>query len=328
MKKLLLTFVFAIVATLPAMAQQISVVSTTGATTLYRTLQEAIEGADPGSVIYLPGGGFSIADSIKINKKLTIIGIGHYVKSGNVDGVTTISGNLYFHGGSSGSAVFGCYITGTIWIGNDNSSVNDILIKHCNVDYVKVLKNKSLGTVVNQNYIRQAVNSSTTTTSQYASVEITNNIIKYIYDIDGGEISNNIITCQRSSSSSVYPLEKIKNSIITNNIILNSYSSGNSSISGNVLFRNESSDHDSINLTGIDPNNVFKNYNNGAVSPASDFHFKEAYSQYESQVGVYADGVDFDKQLAPVPYIVAKHVDEQTDASGKLNIKIRVKAGQ
>ena len=54
MKKLFLTFVFAIVATLTAMAQQISVVSTTGATSLYRTLQDAIEGADPGSVIYLP----------------------------------------------------------------------------------------------------------------------------------------------------------------------------------------------------------------------------------------------------------------------------------
>ena len=335
MKKVILSLFLAIMATIGLYAQQISVVSSGGSTSLYRTLQEAIEGADPGSVIYLPGGGFPIADSVKINKKLTIIGIGHYVKSGNVDGVTTISGNLYFHGGSSGSAVFGCYITGTIWIGNDNSSVNDILIKHCNVDYVKVHNNKSLGTVVNQNYIRSAVNSSTGTASEYASVEITNNIIKLIYDIDGGEISNNIITCQRSSSTNVYPLEKIKNSIITNNIILNSYSSGtsfvscsSSSISGNMLFRNESSDNDSINLTGIDPNNVFKNYNKGVVNPASDFHFKDAYKQYESQVGVYADGVDFDKQLAPVPYIVAKHVDEQTDASGKLNIKIRVKAGQ
>ena len=73
---------------------------------------------------------------------------------------------------------------------------------------------------------------------------------------------------------------------------------------------------------------VFENYNGGAISPVSDFHFKGDYKQYESQVGVYAGGVDFDKQLAPVPYIVAKHVDEQTDASGKLNVKIRVKAGQ
>ena len=81
-------------------------------------------------------------------------------------------------------------------------------------------------------------------------------------------------------------------------------------------------------MTGIDPNEVFVNYNNGTISPASNFHFTEDYKQYENQVGIYAGGVDFDKQLAPVPYIIAKDVKEQTDAQGKLNVKIRVKAGQ
>ena len=73
---------------------------------------------------------------------------------------------------------------------------------------------------------------------------------------------------------------------------------------------------------------VFVNYNGGAVSPVSDFHFKEAYKQYESQVGIYAGTGFNDQQLAPVPYIIAKDVDEQTDAQGKLNVRIRVKAGQ
>jgi len=152
MKKLFLTFLFAIVATLTAMAQQISVVSTTGATTLYRTLPEAIKGADPGSVIYLPGGGFSIADSVKITKKLTIIGIGHYVKSGNVDGVTTISGNLFFNAGSSGSAVMGCYITGEIVIG-EGGIVNDLLIKYCNFTNANVKNSLCQRISIIQNYI-------------------------------------------------------------------------------------------------------------------------------------------------------------------------------
>ena len=73
-------------------------------------------------------------------------------------------------------------------------------------------------------------------------------------------------------------------------------------------------------------NDVFVNYNNGAVSTSSNFHFKEAYKQYENQVGIYA-GTGFDDEaLPPVPYIVAKHIDDHTDAAGKLNIKIRVKA--
>ena len=76
-------------------------------------------------------------------------------------------------------------------------------------------------------------------------------------------------------------------------------------------------------------NDVYVNYNNGAISPKSDFHFKDDYKQYENKVGIYAGDTPFnDNQIAPVPHIVAKHVDEHTDTTGKLNIKIRVKAGQ
>ena len=95
MKKLIFSMIVALMATVAARAQQIAVVSD-GTTTLYHTLQEAIEGAPAGSVIYLPGGGFSISKTVKISKKLTIIGIGYYAKSGNVDGITTISGDLRF----------------------------------------------------------------------------------------------------------------------------------------------------------------------------------------------------------------------------------------
>ncbi len=82
----------------------------------------------------------------------------------------------------------------------------------------------------------------------------------------------------------------------------------------------------SINFEASSWNDVFVNFNGGNADPSSDFHFKEAYNQYENQVGIYAGDGFSNNQLA-VPYIVAKRVDEQTDASGKLNVKIRVKAG-
>ena len=71
---------------------------------------------------------------------------------------------------------------------------------------------------------------------------------------------------------------------------------------------------------------IFVNPSPG-ISSQSDFHFKDEYKQYENQVGIYAGTGFNDKQLAPVPYIVAKQVDDQTDAQGKLNIRVRVKAG-
>ena len=73
---------------------------------------------------------------------------------------------------------------------------------------------------------------------------------------------------------------------------------------------------------------VYKNYNGGAINTASDFHFKDEYKEYENQVGIYAGTGFSDEQKAPTPYIIEKEIDEQTDAQGKLKIKISVKANQ
>lgn len=329
MKRLFLTFVFAIVATLAAMAQQISVVSSGGSTSLYRTLQEAIEGAEGGSVIYLPGGGFTISDDVKITKKLTIIGIGHYVKSGNADGITNIGGNLFFNQGSDGSAVMGCYITGNVYVGYDKTAVNDILIRYCNFNSVLVYSSICLETTVNQNYIRG--NSS----FNGSKANITNNVIHGFTGLQYGIVNNNIFIGGVGTTASGYPngnyvFLSSNNCTMNNNIfVVTAYEAyGNvSNITNNNLGKSNYGD-DFINIGNVDWNDVFINFNGGAISPSSDFHFKEAYSQYENQVGIYAGDGFNDNQLAPVPYIVAKRVDEQTDASGKLNVKIRIKAGQ
>ena len=61
MKKIfLLTALAVLLGMATATAQQIAVVSAGGETTICQTLQTAIEIASPGSVIYLPGGGFNL----------------------------------------------------------------------------------------------------------------------------------------------------------------------------------------------------------------------------------------------------------------------------
>ena len=328
MKKIILTLLLAIMATTGLYAQQISVVSSGGSTSLYRTLQEAIEGASPGSVIYLPGGGFTISDEVKITKKLTIIGIGHYSKSGNVDGITNIGGNLFFNQGSDGSAVMGCYITGNVYVGYDETAVNDILIRYCNLNSVQVKSSICLETTVNQSYVRgnSSFNSS--------KANITNNVIHGFTGLQYGIVNNNIFIGGVYTNASGYPTGyyvflSSNNCMMNNNIFVVTAYEQYGSVSNTAHNNFGKSDYGIgfINIGGVDWNNVFINYNGGAISPASDFHFKEAYSQYENQVGIYAGTGFNDQQIAPVPYIVAKRVDEQTDASGKLNVKIRVKAG-
>ena len=314
MKKLFFTFILAIMATGVLQAQQISVVSSGGATTLYQTLKDAIEEADDGSVIYLPGGGFPIADEVIITKKLTIVGIGHKIKTENVDGYTTISGNLFFNQGSDGSALMGVYLSGNVYIGND-AKVDDVLVRYCNVNDVNVYNN-CLGTTIDQNYIRGAAY------FNGCSGIFSHNITLFVRQLNDGFISNNIIT----SRSSYNALDACDRTSITNNIIIeNRIHSGSNCLASGNMCKGDWGD-DCINIGDTNWNDVFQKY--GSISPSSNFHFSENYSEYESKVGIYAGGSDFDKQLAPVPYIIGKRVDTETDSSGKLNIKIRVKAGQ
>lgn len=334
-KTFIMTAIAVLLAVASATAQQIAVVSEGGETSVYQTFQAAIEGADPGSVIYLPGGSFPISDDVKITQKITIIGIGHKIDGENVDGITTISGNIWFNEGSSCSAIIGCYITGNVIIGANDAEVNNIFIKCCNLNAVQIMNNHCNETIVNQNYIRS--------TSDFggSNGQISNNIISSLKNMQNGKISYNIfLNYYRVPSGYSYNeyCVSVSTSTIHNNVFIpgDHYSSswvhliisGNDNIIYSNLYKKEVSlEEEPLNVNNADWNDVFVNFNNGSISPNSNFHFKEDYIQYENQVGVYANGVDFDKQIAPVPYIVAKRIDQETDAAGRLKIQVRVKSG-
>ena len=326
-RRILLAILAAFMGIAVAMAQQIAVVSESGSSDLYQTLAEAIEGADPGSTIYLPGGRFAISDDIKITKKLTIIGIGHYLNDeGNEDGYTRIEGNLWFNENSSGSAVMGCYVTGDVNIGDGDATVNDVVIRYCNLNSVQVKNSICYGTIVNQNYLRGDSGFG------MSEVTLTNNIVQRIHDVDSGLIKYNVI-CHGGyvHYGTHYSLYSINNSVVDYNIIhLGTspsyiFSGSNCSTKSNLIV-GSSWGEDCISLLDVNMSDVFIKAD--GVSPSSNYHFQTAFKEYDNQVGLYA-GLGFnDKQLAPVPYIVDKQIASETDASGKLNIKIRVKASE
>ena len=312
MTKKLFSLCVAMLWTVTLMAQQIAVVSG-GNTSIYSTLQDAIEAAPAGSVIYLPGGGFPIADEVKITKKLNIIGIGYWIKGDNVDGYTSILGNLWFNEGSDGSSVMGVYMTGRIHIGNDGKKVDNVLVRYNWIDGVDVHNNACMGTVVNQNYLRG--------TSEFygASGEFTNNIANFVTDLDNGSIEYNIFYdrfthCNNTSINSnficsIWEINKFGGDCqVWNNI------------TGGVW------GDDCINYEGYTREELF--VNDSGIDPKSDFHFKGDWAQYNGHIGIYGGSGFSSSTLPPVPYIVAKQIPEQTDANGKLNIKIRVRAGE
>ena len=306
-QRIIATAITAVMGISMVMAQQIAEVYPNGTTKMYQTLQKAIEGAVNGSVIYLPGGGFQVPDSVKIKHKVSIVGIGHKANSENADGNTTISGNLFFDAGSSGSSVAGCFISGHVYIGNDGSSVNNVVVRYCNLNSMQVKNNTCTGTVVNQNYIRNGSN------FNGASAIYTNNVSAPVSNLNGAKVTNNVFTGGSGFSSCS----------ISRNIFL-----GGQGTDGNISSENINGGEAPVVIGELTWDDLFVNYNNGAITPASDFQMKEQYRLLYGDCGIYG-GTGFRKNgQPPIPFIMAKQIPGQTDASENLNIKVRVKAGE
>jgi hypothetical protein len=325
-------------------AQQklIAVVSSAGITTLYSDLDTAIPEAATGSVIYLPGGFFPINDATKINKKLTIIGIGHKADNGLADHYTQINGNLFFEEDSDGSTLLGVYLTGNLNIGTAASAVNNFLLRYCNINSVQVKNNNCQNILINQNYIRNASNGGN------SPVFFTNNIMHSLVGINGGSIIHNLLLahtfaylsgscpgCYGGGCTCSYycTLVSINFSQIKNNIfptVSSTYYNIAYSIENCEVFNNAapaSFGNDCIVVS--DWSTVFVGPQNG-ITPTSNYHLQDGPWKTGAtdggEVGIYGGGGFSDSQLPPVPRITYKEVANETDEDGKLKVKIKVEA--
>lgn len=334
MKKSVISLFVALVATMGAYAQQIAVVSEDGATTtIYKTLPEAVEGATDGSTLYLSGGVFKLGADI--SKRLNIVGVGYYMGADNAEGVTQIEGVLNFVPGSSRSTLMGCKVP-ECWIlpQKDADPIEDIVIKCCWVTGRIYINNpnvssgattefndKCTGMVINQCFCDNIYLTNSNT-------KVTNSVFKLIGHGNTAEITNNIIITGSSVFKGSWSENYYRNCTIANNIIYDNTNYGsstefllNNQIENNL--NNKDLGDDAAEMT--DPlADVFKDYQ--GVTPASDFHFTDAYKAYEGKVGIYSGFGFNDSKLPPVPYIASKNIPLETDANGKLLIRVRVKA--
>ena len=284
-------------------AQQIAVVDGSGQTSVYYSLDEAIGGATDGCTIYLPGGGFQVKGETRINKRVTIMGIGHRPESDNADVNTVISGDVNFAPGSDGSAIMGVYMSNNLNIGTDGS-VKNILVKYCNINEISVKTDSCSGIDVNQNYIRGNAWFAST------NARVTNNIMNGIGNINGGVVMNNLFA---GSSHSYYwggpsSCYNVDNSTIINNIQRYGFDGCDNCISRD-------------NWEG-DFTQIITKWN--GINTTSDVHFNETY-EGDKSIGIYGGTGFSDDCLPPMPRITSKNIAEQTDEQGKLKIQVTVK---
>ena len=327
MKKTILTLVIAIAAVVIAQAQQISVVSPAGVTSIFTDLNLAIKSAEAGSTLYLSGGGFQINDATSINKRLSIIGVGHRIDNDNADGSTTINGRIAFFKGADNSALMGVHLSGNVDIANADGAVNTILVRFCNVEGIQVGHTNCQNILINQNYIRNNSN------IRNSAITFTNNILHSIQNVNGGVIDHNVIRHNILERFNIYSyyraLFSVSNSQIKNNVLVDPghelHSGDNCTISNNMLTRSWGD-----NCVVVESwDDVFEGTYSG-ININDNYRLKGTQGKNAAidgtDIGIYGGTGFSNTALPPIPRITLNRTDEQTDEQGKLTVRVRVSA--
>ncbi len=321
---------------LSGFAQLQIAVENTGGSLFFSNLKEAIENAESGATIYLPGGVFE-TENATISKKLRIVGLGHN-PNGNPNGAyTRIVGNLVIADGASDSKLEGMHIAGDVAVGTafDVNAITNLTFSRCNfVDQTLLLSQGALPTdgIIITECVLDAVDGGTATNvlilksiakktfiNLTSLVTFKNNIFLYdqaavtFQDVKNATFENNIFLCAFTG---------ITNSTLSNNIFQQGYDYGFAA-SGN----NEASNH-----TGIALADIFVNVPDKTFSYDHNYQLKGTSvgvgaGEDSKDIGIYGTNIPFKTSGVPdVPHINSVNIDSSTDSQGRLSISIKVSA--
>ena len=281
--------------------------------------KQAYAAADSGAVITLSSGKFN--DVTTIEKSVTIIGAYAFDAASTE---TTLLGSLTI--GANNVKVEGIYFSGTVILGE----VSDCQIKKCWVETELTSTANHTNTIVDQCVIKadKAVANGynyciKNSTIQYFKTQNTVNNIAYITNC----VVYKLYDC--SDKSYKHPIGLYRDCILgvapggCGTQECDAYTLKSPSEYYNVVFFN----HHNLNYSGQLPivYDLGCQYSNVIVAnPVSKFHYpaevKEEFIEYSPYSGT---GFSF---YPNIPRITSKTIDSNTDADGKLNVKITVKA--
>jgi hypothetical protein len=329
-------------------AQQTVALHSNGTVTFFQNsngFTNSVAAAADGDTIYLSGGIFPVSNLL-IGKKLTIFGVGYSPDNNTATGITQINGNIFLVTGADHSFISGLFVNGDVMVGNINANqkVSHVIIKRCHIagslqlthdgDTEKMgsgfLLEENIIRILNGQHIRNCM--------------IRQNVIGRLYYFrDNNQFINNIIL--RTSEYFAWGYSSINGSHFENNIFTslaytNVETGGFSNCTfhqnvfiPNTVFGTSNSTGAYQNLSNIDINSVFVNYDGAIVfSFNHDFTLKEGFAgkgfgKDGFDVGIYGSSVPFKANMLPqIPHIKTQTIAPSTNQEGKLQIKIEVEA--
>jgi hypothetical protein len=326
-------------------AQNLIAVQNGGEPYYYTSLIDAINGAQNGDTIYIPGYIYSIG-YMTIDKELHIIGVGHNPDSTLSTGCTFINGNFYLGNGSSSGSFEGIYLNGEIIVGglSGPSFVSGFLIRRNNIQNLIFLTNnvqiRYNNNSIIENIIRSSITSNTPGCIDVQSNLISNNIIMLsINGLDYNNIIKNNTIIGQSNNTFYY----LNGCLLENNIILE-INAGSNTVN-NCTFRNNLSPYPVSNFNQTGTNLCFNNITESLVDifinyPSINWTFSYDFDFHLQQESLGINGgtdgtnVDIYGGIFPWkeggmpfnPHIQYKDIPGATDQNGNLNVNIKVAA--
>jgi hypothetical protein len=340
-------------------AQALIAVETNGTTTFERSLDSAVMHAAAGSTIYIPGGVFTF-NTVNIDKKLTIVGVGHHPDSTLATGQTIISGNVTFVEGSSQSHIEGLYITGNIQV-VFQQNVDDLLIKRCAATDLtgngSHWSQQDHDSTYSHNWqIMHSVFRGSINFANLKAFTFTNNIVKgrLVNAFHGGTLRNNVFLF---NSQSERLMDEIRYCSISNNIFFHSWdiSYGPYACYGgypcgsyeNVFLNNSfcmggQSTYVENGTASVALNNKYDalpteslvNATENIFSYAANYHIHPNLNAAlvgtdGLQLGIYGSNDPYKEGAVPYnPHIQLKNIAPSTSTNGTLQVEIKVNAQQ
>ncbi len=279
--------------------------NTPGAPTGYNyftTIQAAHDNAGSGDTIYVIGSSSAYA-GFNVSKKLVMIGPGYFLTENPETQANpnsaTVSGDINFYSGSSGSVLTGITLIGgnTITIQASNITLKRNKLSVGNSSCIDLDSNIG-NIIIVQNYM--------TAQGNYAAIKLINSNIQNVL------ISNNFIE-QTSSGGKAIEISSSSSVIIKNNIIKGNLVAYNSNIQNNIMREGTFTGANNIILNNIDNSTQFGSSNGnqsnvnipnlfiGTGSTDGQWQLKQG----SLAIGAGVDGIDCGMFGGVTPYVLS-----------------------
>lgn len=317
-------------------AQNLIAVQNGGVPSFYTTMDAAITNSVDGDTIYIPGGVFSI--SVDINKRIHIFGVGHNSDSSFATNISVLTGNITLSKNASGGSLSGVKCTNIELSPGYVDTITNYSVSRCNlnmVNYYGFYLGNKYGMLNNCVFIENVIRDKFYTQNSQNNL-ISNNIISgpfiyfgtnntirnniFLQSVNAGIIASNIIIENNIFLSSSYTLNNIGNSILNNNLLVENTNPpfGTNLSSNNVINQAQSS--------------IFINQTGNTFDYSHDYHLQQSSpgknaGRDGTDIGIYGGAYPWKGGSIPInPHFQTINIAPKTDASGNLNVIIKVAA--